>query len=160
MKAVFPLLLLLLFLHLSCKQAKYNLLHPEKNGNIILHIERTPCFGTCAVYQATLYENGLLLYDGKRFTTKTGCYYTTVSKNESTKLKTWFKEAGFELMKEKYPEEDIVPTDLPTCTIYFNNGKTQKQVLDRSWGTPTQLAELQNKIEAWIDGLPLQPCYK
>jgi hypothetical protein len=159
MKAVFPLLLLLI-LHPSCKQAKYNLQHPEKNGNILLRIERTPCFGTCAVYQATLYENRLLLYEGKRFTTKTGCYYTTVSKSEIAKLKTWFKEANFELMKEKYPEEDIVPPDLPTCTIYFDNGKTKKQVLDHSWGTPTQLTELQNNIETWIDNLPLHSCYK
>ncbi|MCW5909194.1 MAG: hypothetical protein KIS94_15115 [Chitinophagales bacterium] len=159
MKTVIPLLLLLV-LHTSCKQAKYNLRQPEKNGKVIMSIERTPCFGTCATYSATLYENGLLLYDGKRFTTKIGCYYTLIPKSETGKVKAWFEEAGFWKMKEKYPEEDIVPTDLPTCSVFFNNGKQGKRVLDRGWETPTALTELQNTIDAWIDNRDLQPCYK
>ncbi len=159
MQKVVPLLLLLL-LTFSCKPPGYNVRQPEKNGKVILRMERTPCFGACPVFTATLYENGLLLYNGKRFTHSIGCHYAIVSKSEIKKVRTWMEDDGIFLMKDKYPEEDVAPTDLSSCILYYSNGKKEKNITDRSWGTPEALTELETKLETWIEMQNLQFCDK
>lgn len=125
-----------------------------------MRMERTACFGSCPVFDATLYENGLLIYNGKRFTYSLGCHYAIISKDQVKKLQAWFADANFWGLKDKYPEEDIAPTDLPGCVIFFNNGKQQKTILDRGWKTPKTLTELESKVDTWISIQNLQSCGK
>lgn len=139
----------------GCKP--HNLLIPEKNGKVVMSIARTPCFGSCPTYDATLYENGLLIYEGKRFTVKTGKYYAKVSSNDMANVKKWFIEAGIFNFKDRYPEDDIAPTDLPSCKLYFSNGKKEKNIVDKGWNTPEPLTALENKIETWVNIQNLQP---
>lgn len=153
-------LLLVFTCMLSCKPQKHYTRQPDKNGKAILSIERTPCFGACPVYTATLYENGLLLYNGKRFTPAIGCQYALISKSEIKKLCQWIEDDGIFLFKDKYPEEDVAPTDLPSCLIYYRNHKREKRILDRGWETPETLTSLQTKVDTWISMQNLQFCDK
>lgn len=125
-----------------------------------MSIERTPCFGACPVFTATLYQNGLLLYNGKRFTYSLGCHYALVPKAEVNKVRSWFEDAGIFLMKDKYPEEDIAPTDLPSCILSYKRGKKVKIVTDRGWETPQHLTDLESKVDTWVSMQNLQSCDK
>jgi hypothetical protein len=154
---ILPLLFVLVY---SCKPTAINVQQPYKNGRIIMSIERTPCFGACPVFTATLYQNGLLLYNGKRFSTVIGCHYAVVSANEIKKVKAWFENEGIFMMKDKYPEEDLVPTDLPSCILYYSNGKKEKRIIDRGWRTPEVLTNLETKIDTWVNMQNLQFCDK
>jgi len=144
----------------SCRQAKFNLKDTDKNGKVIMMLERTPCFGACPVFKATLYQNGLLIYEGKRFTLKTGCFYARVPKKEMNKLNKWFADAGFFNLKDQYPENDVAPTDLPSCNLFFNKGNAQKTINDKNWNTPEPLTRLESKLETWINIQNLQSCDK
>lgn len=151
---------MLLLLIGSCKAPKLYPRQPDRNGKIVLKMNRTPCFGSCPVFEATLYENGLLLYNGQRFTVKVGCYYARVDKKELIKLDNWFKKAGFFELKDQYPEQDIGIRDLPTCTLLYTQGARQKEVLDKKVSTPSQLTDLEDKIDTWINIQNLQSCDK
>jgi hypothetical protein len=159
MRIGFLTLLLFFTLH-SCKQTKVDIRHPERNGGIILSIERTPCFGACPVYTATLYENGLLMYNGKRFTHSIGCHYAIISPSEIKKLRGWLEDDGIFLFKDKYPEEDVAPTDLSSCLLFYRKGKIEKAIVDRGWETPENLQNVENKIESWLSMQNLQFCDK
>ena len=139
----------------GCKHI--DLQQPDKNGKVVMSIARTPCFGSCPTYEAVLYENGLLTYNGKRFTVKTGHYYAKVSAKEMNTVKKWIIDAGIFNFKDRYPEDDIAPTDLPSCKLYFRHGDKEKNIVDKNWNTPEPLSALENKIETWITIQNLQP---
>ena len=153
------LLLLSIFLYSSsCKTNKVDLQHLENNGELILSMERTPCFGACAVYEMKLFSNGLLLYNGKRFTEKTGCCYRKASKEEVKSVTDYIASSGFFELENKYPVAGKAPTDLPGSTLYFKHGNNEKTISERSWETPFLLIEIEKKVDSLIQLKILQFC--
>ena len=151
-------LLLSVFLSSSCKTNKVDLLHPENNGELILSMERTPCFGACPVYEIKLYSNGLLLYNGKRFTEKIGCCYRKVTKQEVKSVADYIASSGFFALENKYPVLGKAPTDLPGSTLYFKHGTNEKTITEHSWETPVLLIEIEKKVDSLIQLKILQFC--
>lgn len=150
--------LLLIALFSSCKTIKPNTQHPEKNGPIIISLERTPCFGRCPVYSIKIHESGLVIYNAEKNTDTTGCFYKVLTKEELQTLKNKFIANGFMDMADKYPEEGKAPVDLPSCVLVFNNNGTTKTVRDKRWDTPAPLAELQTTIEQIVKTGFLHSC--
>lgn len=140
------LILSLLFGMHSCKTTKVNA--QGAKGDVILSLERTPCFGRCPVYVIKIYEDGLLLYQGKRNVADTGCHYRKISKQELASLKQAFSNVGFFEMADSYPESERAPVDLPSCIIFFKSGNQEKTITDHHWKTPEKLALLERKIDS------------
>ncbi|HLP53245.1 MAG TPA: DUF6438 domain-containing protein [Chitinophagales bacterium] len=151
-------LLLLVAFGASCQTMKPDAKHPDKNGPVVVSLERTPCFGRCPVYDIKLYENGLLLYNAVKNTDTTGCFYAVLNKDEVAAIKDKFNKSGFMQMADRYPEDNRAPSDLPSVVLYFNNGTAQKTVRDKRWETPIALAELQTTIEELVRTKKLQNC--
>lgn len=42
---------------------------PANANDTYVRLERTACMGDCPIYTVTLYDNGVVLYEGKQFTT-------------------------------------------------------------------------------------------
>ncbi len=154
------LLLLLLTTIASCTTTKPDVKHPEKNGRLILSMERTPCYGRCPVYTINLYENGLLIYNAKQFTDTSGCFYRVLSKYEITEVKDRFNNSGFFKMSNQYPEDKKTPTDLPSCILFFSNEDQQKTIIDKRWQTPETLTALEKSVDSLVNSKILQFCDK
>lgn len=151
-------LLFTLFLAASCKTIKPDVKHPEKNGTLILSMERTPCFGRCPVYTIKLYENGLLVYNTTKFTDTTACRYTVLSKERMAAIKTEFDKSGFFSMAAQYPEDKKTPADLPSCILFYTNGTQQKTVTDKKWGAPESLTALEKSVDSLVNVKILHFC--
>ncbi len=121
-------------------------------------MERTPCFGACPVYEVKLYSNGLLLYNGKRFTEKTGCCYRKVPKGEVKSITDYIVASVFFELENKYPVSGKAPTDLPGSTLYFKHGNIEKTITEQSWETPILLIEIEKKVDSLINPKILQFC--
>ncbi len=134
----------------SCKTSRIDLQNPENNGDLLLALERTPCFGVCPVYEAKLYSNGLLLYHGKRNTDKTGMYYAKVSKKELSSLSAFMLSNNYFELESKYPVKGKAPSDLPSCIIYFKNKNSEKRIEDHRWETPESLSAIERKVDSLI----------
>lgn len=158
MKSIGLLCLAILFLGSSCKTNKVDLIHLENNGELILSMERTPCFGDCPVYEMQLYSNGLLLYNGKRYTEKSGCHYLKVSKEKISELTAYILNAGFFELQNKYPVSGRPPSDLPGCTIYFKNESREKTIEEHGWETPSSLTDIEKKVDSLFITKKLQFC--
>jgi len=142
----------------SCKTAKPDVKHPAKNGLLVLSMERTPCFGRCPVYSIRIYENGLFVYDTKKFTDTSACRYSLLSKEELAGLKQKFSDMNFFQFEDKYPADKRTPTDLPSCILFFNNGKQQKTIIDKRWDTPETLTQLELAVDNLVNSKKLQFC--
>jgi len=142
----------------GCKIIKPETQHLERNGELILSMERTPCFGRCPVYEIKLYKSGLLTYQGKKFTDSVGCFYRIISKKQISDLKLQFDSANYFSMADKYPEDKKAPTDLPSCILFYNNGNQQKTITDKRWQSPETLTALEKEIDKLIDFQILHFC--
>ena len=152
------LLLLLLFIA-SCQTIKPDVKHLEKNGTLLLSMERTPCYGRCPVYTINMYQNGLLVYNAQKFTDTTGRFYTVLSKQKMEELKNRFTTVGFFSMANTYPDKVKTPTDLPSCILFYNNGTQQKTITDKRWQTPETLTTLEKTVDSLVDFKILNKIY-
>ncbi|MFN8286163.1 MAG: DUF6438 domain-containing protein [Chitinophagales bacterium] len=161
MKGIGAFCLAVLLVFTGCKTGKPDTKNPENNGKLLLTMERTPCFGGCPIYEIKVYESGLLLYNGKRFTPKTGCWYTKVSKADIKALKAVFHMEGFMEMDAEYPRGKKAPVDLPGCVLtYYYNANEPKKVTDKGWDSPEPLKRLQARVDSLAAPEKLRSCDK
>lgn len=152
---------LILLMVSGCKSGKIDTKHPEKNSKLLVAMERTACFGKCPIYQVKIYDNGLLIYNGEKFTDKTGCWYTKISAADLKSLKAMFSINGFVEMEAQYPPDKKYPTDLPSCILTYYYSETEvKKVVDHGWQAPAALKQLQERVDSFLSAEKLRPCDK
>jgi hypothetical protein len=115
-----------------------------------LTLERTACFGFCPIYKLTVYGNGKVVYEGKRFVKVTGTRTTTISQTALRKLIADFQKINYFKLQDSYTGGH---TDAPSAITSLTMGKKQKTVHHYlpSPDAPTQLTELENKIDAVVN---------
>lgn len=144
-------LALFLFSFSSCSTIKMET-DAEKASPVIVY-SKGPCFGTCPIYTLTVYNTGLVRFNGVRFTEKDGKHEKQLDPEAYIALVRKFKSNRFFGFKEDYGMELV---DAATITISFNdNGKT-KTVRGKS-KFPDKLKEIMTMLdifekdeEAWV----------
>jgi len=134
--------------------ASQNATSPSHTDAVIT-LERTACFGTCPVYQLTIYGDGKVVYEGKAFVTVTGRHTAQISPEQVQQLVTAFKTANFFSLENQYV---VGATDLPGAwTSITSNGQSK-----RVWrygssdnpelnNAPRSLTELENQIDKIVN---------
>ena len=127
----------------------------------IITLERTECFGSCPVYKISLFKNGKVIFEGKKFVAKKGKHEYFVDTAIVNKLINDFLDAKYFSFKSEYYEKvtrtykdkngdtlsDIeMVTDLPTTVTTFRYNDKFHKVRDY-YGAPISLSKLENKID-------------
>ncbi|MBD1945447.1 hypothetical protein H6F50_24375, partial [Coleofasciculus sp. FACHB-712] len=122
----------------------------QVSPQVALTLERTACFGFCPIYKLTVYGNGKVVYEGKRFVKVTGTRTTTISKTAARKLIADFQKLNYFKLQDSYTGGH---TDAPSAITSLTIGKKQKTVHHYlpSPDAPTQLTELENKIDTVVN---------
>jgi len=120
-------------------------------------IERTRCYGTCPVYQLTVYRDGVVEYDGEEFVKIQGKAAGKLRPTEITALEGLFRKHGYLKLAGSY--EVAAYTDAASIyTAYTPEGGKRKSVR-HYLGDPDAPQDLQEieegfekivKIERWI----------
>ena len=142
--------LLLLFLVLfACGSSKKGteIKIKEIKKELIISLERTPCYGTCPIYKMKIFSDGSAFYHGERFVEKIGNYEFSVSKETINYILKKADEIGFFELEEKYTANI---TDLPKTITFIKNGKNKKRVVDY-YGAPKTLKEFESLVDGCID---------
>jgi len=123
---------------------------PSTSQNVALTLERTACFGFCPMYKLTVYGNGKVVYEGKRFVKVTGTRTTTISQAAVRKLVSEFQQINYFRLPDSYAAGH---TDAPYVITSLTMGKKQKTVRHdlSSPDAPKRLTELENKIDAVVN---------
>jgi hypothetical protein len=130
-----------IFLNIGCKnkekaaatttaQAK---IAPDKPGRgkgpryIIVEIERTGCMGKCPAFKATIWNDGVAEYDGKRYVDKMGKHTASVSAEQIAAINKVAADCKYLAFAEKLAAEPQkpVPSDIPGLNIYYNSGEKE-----------------------------------
>ncbi len=94
----------------------------------IASIKKTPCFGRCPVYEATLYSDNRLVYEGKQYTEREGTFEAKISNEQLKELLKFALAADFFKLSEMYPMEGRPIPDLPSTITYLKIGERENQV--------------------------------
>ena len=139
--------LLLFCFILSC--SSFNNFYPEPTP--LITMKRTPCYGECPQYMISIYESGVVIYNGVRFVPRTGCFQSNISTKNINYIKLILDEIQFFDLEEEYISNI---TDIPSIiTEVFENGKRHK-VVDRL-NAPKKLKNLYTELDLIVDKISI-----
>ena len=135
-------LLCLAFINFSCKSNKALTLQEIARLPKIVEYSRSACYGQCPHFDLTIYKNGWMVFEGKRFTKQEGTATDRLTKEELSQLIADCKTADLWQYQSEYSMN--IP-DLPTVSIHFYEEGKDKGV---KWKMrpPAALSALSNKL--------------
>jgi hypothetical protein len=116
-------------------------------ARLVASLERTECYGTCPIYKVSLFSDGTIKYDGKRFVKNTGTATAQSGTSTLSELAKAFAHARFFELADTYERLDV--TDHPSAIVFFDDSTRHKTVShyhgDRS--APESLRKLEDEID-------------
>ncbi|MBI3244024.1 MAG: hypothetical protein HYZ49_17210 [Chloroflexi bacterium] len=92
-------------------------------SDLVITLQRTPCFGTCPIYKLTVYGDGRVEYEGEQFVAVEGTQTATITADQVKALAAAFEQANYFTLPDNYT---ALVTDLPTTiTSVTFNGQTK-----------------------------------
>ncbi|NJR65725.1 MAG: hypothetical protein HC772_10975 [Leptolyngbyaceae cyanobacterium CRU_2_3] len=120
-------------------------------SDLVISLERTACFGTCPIYQLTVYGDGRVTYEGRAFVSVQGRQTAQISPAQVQQLVQAVEAAQFFSLADQYTTD---ATDLPGAwtSVTLNGqskriwhyGATGHSGLDNA---PRSLTELEQAID-------------
>lgn len=148
MKLTFLLLTittLSIFLTTACDPAA--ILGPQANQadkyDLRVRYHRGSCYGRCEVYTLNVYDNGLLTFEGERFTDRPGTWEKSIDRRRVTSLLDSFAESDI----ANYPanfRSQIADAATIEVTYYDDDGKAYETSFKDF--APAELELLSNKL--------------
>jgi hypothetical protein len=108
-----------------------------------IKMDKGACFGSCPVYTLEIDNNGNAVYDGRRFTQKSGKHKHKLSADQMGELSELLERINFFALQDSY-RSDIA--DLPTVAISHTNKGLSKTVSGKD-SRPKPILELQKLLE-------------
>ncbi len=119
----------------------------KKSTEFTFEVSTTPCFGTCPVYDLTIKESGLAVYNGKNFPKTNGEVFKNLPDAEMDSLREVLAASNFFELDSVYDEPTV--TDLPSTTMTLTiNESSSKTVMGR-YETPEEF----DRVKAFIERL-------
>ncbi|MEM9847171.1 MAG: DUF6438 domain-containing protein [Bacteroidota bacterium] len=113
----------------------------------LVEMSKGGCYGRCPIYELTIYDNGVMTYDGKRFTEKEGLYIKKMSDSDLKALKTMLKDANLRQFRDAYKAR--LP-DLQSVSISYYEADFIKTIIGKD-GRPDVVMEIQGELERYAD---------
>lgn len=140
---------------------------PRDISDVVITLERTPCFGSCPIYKVTITGDGNVAYQGAGNVAVTGKRMSTIPIDKVRELVDAFDEADYFSLEDTYA---CLVTDLPSADTSISIEGRFKQIHDYGPGfksefdpdcaAPDKLVQLEEKIdqtantEMWIGQHP------
>ena len=125
---------------ISCSFLKKNKVNKDSNVVIekeivdyldkkpLVKMRKTPCFGRCPYFEVSIYDDGLVVYDGMKFVEKIGKYSSFINKKKVALIEDYIRRADFFSFEKEY---DARVTDLPSVIIEVNYQNKNHKVKGR-----------------------------
>lgn len=124
-----------------------------------LKMDKGACFGSCPVYSLEIDHQGNAIYDGKRFTEKSGMYKYKLTKDQFKQVTDQLELMNFFALQDNF-KSDVA--DLPTVTIAHTHRGLKKSISGKDT-RPKRVLDLQKilediaKSEGWVSLEPIKP---
>lgn len=121
----------------SLKKVKF-----EKLDRFI-EMSKSPCYGRCPVFRLTVYDKGIVSYEGERNTPRLGLYAKRLDKVTYDNLLATFQQVNLWQFKDVYRGEYA---DAPTVSISYYEEGDNKTIIGKD-GRPTKVLELEALLD-------------
>jgi len=124
----------------------------------VIRLERSGCYGTCAIYSVELHGNGDVVYEGKCFVVIGGRHSGRADPTKVATLLRQVRDADFWSLKRRYAAP---VTDNATYRLFVTVGGSTKTVEDyvgQAAGMPKVVKTLEDAVDAvsgtdrWLTG--------
>lgn len=123
---------------------------PAKVPEPVLVFQRTPCYGTCPSYTATIFADGRVEYDGQRFVRLLGKHTLRLPPATVQELLAEAKRIDFNKLREKYAGNT---SDLPATIITVRPAGQPAKAVYAEEGIPANLQGYIKYLQSKIDPL-------
>ncbi|UOQ71966.1 DUF6438 domain-containing protein [Hymenobacter cellulosilyticus] len=114
----------------------------------VIVFKRTPCFGTCPHYEATIFSDGHVSYIGYRYVPLTGPHEMKIPLATVNKILDDARRLNFATYEERYSQGS---TDLPATILSIRQANGQLKTVQAEEGTPPELETLLKFVGAEIE---------
>lgn len=121
-----------------------------KTQEPVLVYQRTPCYGRCPAYTATIYADGRVEYDGQRFVPLLGKHTLSLPPAQVAEMLAEAKRIGFGQLAESYTGHT---SDLPATIITVHPAGQPRHAVYASEGIPSTLQGYINYLNGRLDPL-------
>ncbi len=112
-----------------------------------LLFQKTPCYGVCPSYEASITANGSITFIGWEHVPVRDTLQLCLSPKDLATLRKEVQQLDYEALQNTYLTEW---TDMPsTITTFYENGKQVKKVKHQEGG-PDKLLQFQDKVHNMI----------
>ena len=119
-----------------------------------IYLRREPCFGTCPMYDATLYRGGKARYHGTRFVEREGDFQGEVTLQDYGRLSYLLDHLGFMALPDSF---SVSYTDLPGATMVVGRRpEGVKAVHDYGYVGPVELWTLMEVFDGILGRIQWQ----
>jgi hypothetical protein len=123
---------------------------PSRQAEPVLVFQRTPCFGRCPTYTATIFADGRVEYDGQRYVPLLGKHTLSLPPTTVTQLLAEAKRIHFEQLQERYVGNT---SDLPATIITVRQPGAAAKAVYASEDIPANLQGYINYLNGRLDPL-------
>lgn len=123
--------------------------------NLLMKIQRTPCFGKCAAFEIQLFNDGRATYRSIAFAPRTGSFEAKATAEMMQQIQDKALTINYLKMESQYPSGDIRIADLPTTTTYVRVGSVGRSVINK-YDAPKDLIAFEQWLVQQLDGLDWQ----
>ncbi len=124
-----------------------------KEAAPVLVFQRTPCYGTCPVYTATVFADGRVEYDGQRFVKFLGKHTLSLPVATVNELLAEAKRINFNQFNERYSGNT---SDLPAAIVTVHPVGQPQHAVYAEEGFPASLKAYIDYVAARLDPLTQQ----
>jgi hypothetical protein len=123
--------------------------------DLVASIRRTPCFGSCPVYEIKLFRDGSVHYTGKKNVAMIGQYRASADRTFMEQIMRKAQELKYFDFQERYPASGMI-SDLPLTITYFRQGGSFKLINDY-FDSPKDLQLFEKFLDEMFSKLEYKP---
>lgn len=127
----------------------------EEVVQVILHFQKSACYGKCPVFDVKVYSDGRVLYRGEANVEKMGFYETEIDTSQLDLLFSESERAAFFTLRSHYPTNNQKITDLPQTVTYLKRGELERRVINH-FEAPLSLQHFEKFLEKFFEQLAWQ----
>jgi Domain of unknown function (DUF6438) len=121
-------------------------------NELLVSLQRTPCFGQCPVFKIELFSDGKVVYEGKTFSKRVGSYRATATPEFIKAIQQKAADIKYLSLDTKYPKGESMITDIPTTISFVRTGSENKMIRN-NYDAPPELLEFEHWLELQFENL-------
>jgi hypothetical protein len=114
-----------------------------KDSQKVIEMSKTPCFGSCPVYDLVIYETGLATFRGIQNTDQIGLYSKKIGQEKVRQIINICTAANLWQFQDVYKSN---VSDLSTVSITYYEGKEKKTISGKR-ERPVQVLEIEQMLD-------------